>query len=110
MLVDPTRTEQLWEFCSITLNAVSPQLVIVSGKHVYYKPNFKLQNLTFFLLLGDLTDGVSHENRLVPVDRQFEKEWMTYSQFHQHCLNVTGIENWLDIRGNHGIAYIHIFS
>lgn len=55
------------------------------------------------LILGDLTDGKSHQNSIVPVDRQFEKEWKTYGKFHQYCLNVTGIKTWLDIRGNHGM-------
>ena len=33
---DPKRTEQLWEFCNITLKAVSPQLVIISGNNWYH--------------------------------------------------------------------------
>lgn len=73
---DSTRSTELMEFASITVNSIRPAVVLASG---------------------DLTDA---KNADMLGSQQYIEEWATYSD----VLKNSGVLNkttWLDIRGNH---------
>jgi hypothetical protein len=53
----------------------------------------------YFLQTGDLTDSVAPGNVLVT---QFAEEWEMYKALYTKCQNESGVNQWLDLRGNHG--------
>ena len=82
--VDGERITQLEEFCTDTVNAIKPAVVIASG---------------------DLTDA-KHYAGLGSEQREWE--WKEYSRIIRET-KVTDRTVWLDIRGNHGTNYL-LFS
>ncbi|XP_046445010.1 transmembrane protein 62-like [Daphnia pulex] len=78
------RYEQLNEFCSINLKAISPHLVLASG---------------------DLTDSVAPGKVT-----QFIEEWKMYEDVYTKCQNESGVPHWLDVRGNHDNFNIHRYN
>ncbi|GAB6029706.1 hypothetical protein CHUAL_005428 [Chamberlinius hualienensis] len=83
--MDPTRIENLKEFCKEVVPAIQPKVVLASG---------------------DLTDGRTADKF---GSQQFEEEWRIYKEI----LLSSGISRttkWLDIRGNHdnfGVPSLH---
>ncbi|CAH0385963.1 unnamed protein product [Bemisia tabaci] len=73
---DESRISNFKEFCSVTVKAIKPKVVIASG---------------------DLTDAKSSDNM---GSGQYEQEWIIYRDILKET-NVTKNTVWLDIRGNH---------
>lgn len=74
---DSSRITEFQEFCSTTIDAIQPKVVLASG---------------------DLTDA-KHKNNMG--SGQYKEEWTLY----RNTLNKFNVQNktvWLDTRGNHG--------
>lgn len=73
---DPTRLSDLHSFCRLTIPAIKPAVVLVSG---------------------DLTDAKAADNM---GSAQYEQEWINYRDLLNKC-DLGNHTVWLDIRGNH---------
>ena len=83
---DSTRIKDFEEFCADILGLIRPKVVLASG---------------------DLTDA---KNKDLTGSRQYEHEWKEYNRVINQNKQLLKETLWLDVRGNHGMVKLRLFS